>query len=90
MDDVGFRRHQAEPDHLESEIGAHALEERNIAATVMTAHIAAPWIVRYGGGSWAWLMPVTGIPFGATFTWMTVVPLAEMWLRKVERGKEEV
>lgn len=60
-----------------------------IAATVMTAHIAAPWIVRYGGGSWAWLMPVTGIPFGATFTWMTVVPLTEMWLRKVERGKEE-
>ncbi len=30
---VGLRRHEPEPEHLEAEVGAHALEERDVAAT---------------------------------------------------------
>lgn len=51
-----------------------------VAAASMAAHLAAPWAVRYGGSPFAWTMPVTGIPFGATFTWMVLVPLRDMWL----------
>ncbi len=50
-----------------------------LAGASMAAHLAAPWAVRYGGAAFAWAMPVTGLPFGATFTWMTVLPLKDMW-----------
>ena len=51
-----------------------------IAAVIaMSAHVAAPWVVRAGGEPWAWVMPVTGIPFALTFIWMTILPMTEMW-----------
>ncbi|HVO29457.1 MAG TPA: hypothetical protein VMV18_01920, partial [bacterium] len=37
------------------------------AVAAMSAHVAAPWIVRFGGEPWAWVMPVTGVPFAASF-----------------------
>lgn len=56
------------------------------AVVAMAAHVAAPWIVREGGEPWAWVMPVTGVPFGLTFTWMTVVPMTEMWGARAREG----
>jgi hypothetical protein len=55
-----------------------------VAAASMTLHVAAPWIVRYGGEPWAWVMPVTGIPFGLSFAWMVLLPIRDMWLPKLE------
>jgi len=52
-----------------------------VAVASMAGHIAAPWIVRYGGSSFAWAMPVTAVPFGATFAWMAVIPIRDMWSR---------
>lgn len=51
-------------------------------ALFMALHLAAPWTVRYGGESFAWMMPVTGLPFGIAFTWMVVAPMREMWRRR--------
>lgn len=50
-----------------------------IATAAMTGHLAAPWIVRYGGSSFSLVMPVTGLPFGLAFAWMTVFPVRDMW-----------
>lgn len=55
-----------------------------IASVSMAGHLAAPWVVRYGGASFAWAMPVTAIPFGATFAWMAVIPIRDMWSRPKE------
>lgn len=50
-----------------------------LATVSMTGHLAAPWLVRYGGAGFAFSMPLTGIPFGATFAWMSIVPIRDMW-----------
>jgi hypothetical protein len=50
-----------------------------IATAAMTGHLAAPWLVRYGGASFSWVMPLTGLPFGLTFAWMTALPVRDMW-----------
>lgn len=60
-----------------------------LAVVTMAAHVAAPWIVRAGGEPWAWVMPVTGIPFAGTFIWMTVLPMKEMWTPRTRAESEE-
>ena len=60
------------------------------AVVTMAVHVAAPWIVREGGEGWAWVMPMSGIPFAASFVWMTVIPMREMWMRGGAREPEGV
>jgi hypothetical protein len=49
------------------------------------AHLAAPWLIRYAGRSWAWLYPLSGVAMGAALTVMTVYPLVVMWLPQRRR-----
>lgn len=58
------------------------------AVAAMATHVAGPWIVRYGGEPWAWVMPVTGIPFGLSFGWMVVMPMKEMWTPRPRVAEE--
>lgn len=44
------------------------------------AHLAAPWVVRYGLASGSWLYGVSGAAFAITSLVLTVHPLAGMWL----------
>jgi hypothetical protein len=52
-----------------------------IAAAWLSAalHLAAPWLVRYGGGGWAWLYAASGAALGVTSTALTATPIASMW-----------
>jgi hypothetical protein len=43
-------------------------------------HLAAPWIVRYGGGSCAPLYGLYGALLGVTATVLTAYPVWAMWL----------
>jgi hypothetical protein len=42
-------------------------------------HMAAPWIIYAGGGSWAWLMPVTGAWMTISILALTLWPTWAMW-----------
>jgi hypothetical protein len=50
----------------------------------VTAHIAAPWAAAASGSSSAWLFAASGVFLAASFTWMSLVPLWEMWARAPE------
>ena len=49
------------------------------AATSVAAHLATPWLVRYGGGALAFLHALTGTALTLTMTVLTVYPLGAMW-----------
>jgi hypothetical protein len=52
-----------------------------IAGGYLTAlvHIAAPWVVRYGGGGWAFLYVVSGVGLFVSSTVLTAYPIWAMW-----------
>jgi hypothetical protein len=43
------------------------------------AHLLAPWIVHYGGGSWSWLYVLSGAAMAVTQGVMTGYPIFAMW-----------
>jgi hypothetical protein len=53
------------------------------------AHIAAPWLIRYGGAGWSWLYPLSGGVMGLALTVMTVYPIVVMWTHGSARVKAE-
>lgn len=49
------------------------------AASALTLlHVAGPWVIRYGGAAWGWVMPATGIPFLVLYLVMAVWPVPEL------------
>ncbi len=51
-------------------------------------HLAAPWVIRYGGAGWAWLYAVSGALMAVSLTFMTAYPIVAMWRPPVEvRGR---
>jgi hypothetical protein len=45
----------------------------------ITLHLAAPWVVRYGGPSFAFLHAVSGVLLTVTMAMLTLYPLVAMW-----------
>jgi hypothetical protein len=52
------------------------------ASASVAAHLATPWIVRYGGAGLAFLHAITGVALTLTMAVLTVYPVLAMW-----RGK---
>lgn len=50
-----------------------------VALLSTALHVAGPWVVRYGGPGWAWVMPATGLPFALSMGVMTLWPLPELF-----------
>jgi hypothetical protein len=51
-----------------------------VAATAsVAAHLATPWLVRYGGGGLAFLHALTGIGLTVTMSVLTLYPCYAMW-----------
>jgi hypothetical protein len=50
-----------------------------LAAVGIAGHLAAPWLIRWVSGGWAWLMPVTLGAMVVGLGAMIVVPLTVMW-----------
>ncbi len=50
-------------------------------------HMAAPWVIFYGGASWAWLMPVTGTWMAVSMVVMILWPAWAMWKRPQESSR---
>lgn len=50
------------------------------------AHLAAPWLVRYGGAGWAFTYPWSGAALAVTTTVMTLYPVWAMWFGRPERS----
>ena len=48
-------------------------------------HIAAPWVVHYGGGGWAFLYAASGGLLGITSGMLTLYPIWSMWVGKPSR-----
>ena len=51
-------------------------------------HLAAPWLIRYGGAGWSWSYPLSGALMALALTVMTVYPIVVMWLPRPDRGPE--
>jgi hypothetical protein len=49
------------------------------AAASVTAHLATPWLIRYGGGGLAFLHAVTGVALTVTMSVLTLYPCYAMW-----------
>jgi hypothetical protein len=49
------------------------------ASASVAAHLATPWLVRYGGSALAFLHALTGTALTLTMTVLTVYPLGAMW-----------
>jgi hypothetical protein len=47
-------------------------------------HLAAPWLIRYGGAGWSFSYPLSGALMAVALTVMTVYPIVVMWLRRPE------
>ena len=48
-------------------------------AVVSTAlHVAGPWIIYLGGAGFGWIMPLTGLPFVASYLVMAAWPMPEL------------
>ena len=45
----------------------------------VVGHLATPWVIRYGGGGFAFLHPLTGIGLTLTMTVLTLYPVFAMW-----------
>src|SRR5262252_11169938 len=58
------------------------------AAASVAAHIATPWIVRYGGGGLAFLHAITGIGLTLTMSVLTIYPVVAMWRGKTKTAQE--
>jgi hypothetical protein len=54
------------------------------AALGMIAHLATPWVVRYGSAALAPLHAVTGMVLTLTMSVLTLFPAASMWLGKTD------
>jgi hypothetical protein len=44
-------------------------------------HLAAPWLIRYGGAGWSFSYPLSGALMAASLSVMTVYPIVTMWRR---------
>jgi hypothetical protein len=44
-------------------------------------HLAAPWLIRYGGAGWSFSYPLSGALMGVALSVMTVYPIVTMWRR---------
>jgi hypothetical protein len=51
----------------------------------VAAHLATPWIVRYGGGGLAFLHAITGAALTLTMAVLTIYPVLAMWRGKRSR-----
>jgi hypothetical protein len=52
-------------------------------------HLAAPWLVRYGGAGWAAVYGWSGAALGVTSGVLTGYPIWAMWLGGKRRAEEE-
>ena len=52
------------------------------ASSSVAAHLATPWIVRYGGGGLAFLHAITGTTLTVTMSVLTLYPVVAMWRTK--------
>jgi hypothetical protein len=57
-------------------------------AVSVAAHLATPWIVRYGGGGLAFLHAITGIALTLSMSVLTIYPVVAMWRGKPETAQE--
>lgn len=60
------------------------------ASTSVAAHLATPWLVRYGGSALAFLHALTGTALTLTMTVLTVYPLGAMWRPRAAARPEAV
>ena len=58
------------------------------ASASVAAHLATPWIVRYGGGRLAFLHAITGIGLTLTMSVLTIYPVVAMWRGKPKTAQE--
>jgi hypothetical protein len=58
------------------------------AAGSVAAHLATPWIVRYGGGGLAFLHAITGTALTVTMSVLTIYPVLAMWRGKPQTAQE--
>jgi hypothetical protein len=49
------------------------------ACASVIAHLATPWVVRYGGGRMAFLHAITGLALTLTMSMLTLYPVLAMW-----------
>ena len=56
------------------------------ASASVAAHLATPWLVRYGGAAFAFLHAVTGIALTVTMSMLTLYPVLAMWRGDTGRG----
>jgi hypothetical protein len=52
------------------------------ASCSVAAHLATPWIVRYGGAGLAFLHAITGIALTLSMSVLTIYPVLAMWRTK--------
>lgn len=52
-----------------------------------TLHIAAPWLIRWGGAGLAGLFPISGALFAVASLVLTVYPVVVMWRRPRRKNK---
>lgn len=52
------------------------------ASGSVVAHLATPWLVRYGGGRLAFLHAITGTALTLTMSVLTIYPVVAMWRAK--------
>ncbi len=50
-------------------------------------HLAAPWLVRYGSSSLAWVYPASGGAMAVTMGVLTLYPMIVMWMRPPDRER---
>ena len=48
------------------------------AVVTTLLHVAGPWLIHFGGAGQAWIMPVSGVPFLASYLVMALWPLPEL------------
>jgi hypothetical protein len=58
-----------------------------LAFAASLSHLAAPWLIRYGGASLAPTYGISGALMGVTVGFLTVYPMVVMWLRRPDRGE---
>ena len=61
-----------------------ALHVVAVAVIFTLLHVLGPWVVRFGGAAWAWVMPVTAVPFVLSYLVMALWPLPELLARRPE------
>ncbi|MDB4970146.1 MAG: hypothetical protein JWN44_5835 [Myxococcales bacterium] len=51
-------------------------------------HLAAPWLIRYGGAGWSFAYPVSGAAMALALSVMTAYPIVMMWRRPSAKTTE--